>query len=394
MGRAEFDQPGKRKKDGSQYLYLTLDYFDRRALGGISLSPRLLLKHITIECVVRRSPEQKFSHTFLKPARFASRSLTRWFDELEGVGLVSELRRGRQDHEGSLYRVSDALIGASKQGINWACAPYRVGKDKRAAALSFLTPAGLFLFECISCLAWDSNSLRLKLTVNDLVEFSGLSAGTVKRERVTLARVGLIGCEERYRPHVGNEYLVNPMLIWGPKREKLAALAAAQRYFHSDHFGGSCAPHSDHFGGSFGSFWRVTPERPGTNGTVHSDHFGGGSYCSIPFLLDGAARYCPKKPAGGVPEMQGKGQEGVLTDMIEKLGKKGVALPGDDISVWRIRLYNAKHDGLITIDEYEAAIAQLDERARVLAAAPAPKPRKKKASVEGEKSNFHAQPEA
>lgn len=92
--------------------------------------------------------------------------------------------------------------------------------------------------------------------------------------------------------------------------------------------------------------------------------------------------------------MQGKGQEGVLTDMIEKLGKKGVALPGDDISVWRIRLYNAKHDGLITIDEYEAAIAQLDERARVLAAAPAPKPRKKKASVEGEKSNFHAQPEA
>lgn len=342
--------PRTARGDGTPFFYLSREYFDPKGFRGLSIPARVLLKYLTIETCLRRY-EGRLAHSILSRSGLSPRSQDKYLSELRRRELVSWATD--YTRTGNRYVVAPALKAAS-EGFTLACNPYRFG------TLSFLSVRELFLFECLTFWAYEESSLRIRATVDELIARTGLSFGAVKDARKKFESLGLLAWNEQNapdpRPKVGNRYLVNPMLLWGPQRKGLAYFDSADSLFLPDevihrHSDLSCAPdrvnpaHSDLSCAVFGSFLRRRCVTIEATDPAHSDLSCAQIYSSIPLLVDGATRHrCPtgQDPVPPTPPQGGK--EGVRQKADRSLPRKKGALRAQSkqSEVERIRALKAQ----------------------------------------------------
>lgn len=322
--------PQRRSKIGDgQYLYLSTEYFDRSALGGISIAARILLKYLTITTFTRGF-EGELARSFILRSRLSERSLDRRLYELQKARLIKCLHRSRTRGRGSRYRIAQDLVGRG-EGFTVATNPYKAG------VFACLTLSELYLFECLSFQAYSEGSFEMVATVSDLMDWTGLSEGTCEKAREKLFQVGLLDWDEVPRPKAGNEYLINPVLFWRRRRGEFHGFQRAAEIFNSDHFGASQSDHfgaqeqiTDHFGASFGSFWRLPNQPTGTNDAPHSDLFGADHYSCITSYQDDAARQMCPNGQDLIPQSKGA-LRAFMKSRIEELKRHMDSLDAADV---------------------------------------------------------------
>jgi hypothetical protein len=369
------------KGDGTQFLYLSPEYFDRSGLKGLSISGRLLFKYLTIKTYTKGFKDHIARSQFTEGG-FSKGTLDRHLAELQKLGFLERIHRSGSKGLGNEWEVEPTLV-QKKTPFLIETIPYRFGLFRD------LNASETFLFEFLSYLAVQKGTLKTQVTEQCCKE-TGLPWITLRRARKKLSEIGLLGWismmgprTPNSKPRSGNEYFLNPLLVWSLSRACMEGYDSAENIFKfkaSDFISyyaqiGDNAPHYAQIGETMCSFWGIEKQSVVPDDAVHSAHFGEDSYefyysslghnAQRQFLesvSEGGENVPPSEPPPSQRSPLGQDQIGSPSAPSEQGSPSGeleAPLPLQGFGKSLSRVLKQYQDGKISLTEYQRQVDAL-----------------------------------